>query len=46
MALSHSSLRFQHAKLKEGELVFKDKNPTDCVWDRSELEKMIIVRGY
>lgn len=46
MALSHASLRFQHAVLKEKNgLVFKDKNPSDCVWDREELEKMIMVRG-
>jgi len=46
MALSHNSLRFQHAVLKEKTgLVFKDKNPTDCVWDKAELEKMIMVRG-
>ena len=46
MALSHASLRFQHAVLKEKDgLVFKDKNAWDCVWDREELEKMIIVRG-
>lgn len=46
MALSHASLRFQHAVLKEKNgLVFKDKNAWDCTWQREELEKMIIVRG-
>lgn len=47
MALSHTSLRFQHAVLKEKNgLVFKDKNAIDCVWTKDALEKMIIVRGY
>lgn len=47
MALSHTSLRFQHAVLKEKNgLVFKDKNAIDCVWTRDALEKMVIVRGF
>lgn len=47
MALSHTSLRFQHAVLKDKEdLVFKDKAPKDCEWTREALEKMVIVRGF
>lgn len=47
MALSHTSLRFQHAVLKEKEgLVFKDKAPKDCEWTKEALEKMVIVRGF
>jgi hypothetical protein len=47
MALSHTSLRFQHAVLKEKDgLVFKDKAPKDCEWTREALEKMVIVRGF
>lgn len=45
MALSHTSLRFQHAVLKEG-VVFKDKAPKDCEWTKEALEKMVIVRGF
>lgn len=45
LALTYN-LKFQHAVLfnKTG-LMIKDKNPTDCVWDKEELEKMIITRG-
>lgn len=46
MSLSHTSLRFQHAVLKEKDVVFKDKNATDCEWTREALEKMVMVRGY
>lgn len=47
MALSHTSLRFQHAVLKEKDgLVFKDKAPKDCEWTKEALEKMVIVRGF
>ena len=47
MALSHTSLRFQHAVLKEKNgLVFKDKAPKDCEWTKEALEKMVIVRGF
>ena len=47
MALSHTSLRFQHAVLKDKDgLVFKDKAPIDCTWTKEALEKMVIVRGF
>ena len=46
MALSGTSLRFHHAVLKNKEtLEFKAKQPTDCVWDKSTLEDMVLVRG-
>lgn len=46
MALTHK-LKFQHAVLfDKTDLVFKDKNPDSCVWDKAELEKMIITRGF
>lgn len=45
MALTYK-LKFQHATLyNKGNLVFKDKNPTDCVWDKEDLQKMVITRG-
>ncbi len=45
MALTYK-LKFQHATLfHKGDLVFKDKNPTDCCWDKETLEKMVITRG-
>lgn len=45
LALTYN-LKFQHAVLfnKQG-LVIKDKNPTDCVWDKAALEQMVITRG-
>ena len=45
LALTYN-LKFQHAVLfnKQG-LVTKDKNPTDCVWDKATLEQMVITRG-
>ena len=47
MALSHTSLRFQHAVLKDKDgLVFKDKAPINCTWTKEALEKMVIVRGF
>ena len=46
LALTYK-LKFQHAVLyNKTDLVFKDKDPVSCVWDRSALEKMIITRGY
>ena len=46
LALTYN-LKFQHAVLfnKSG-LVFKDKDAITCTWDKAELEKMIITRGY
>lgn len=45
LALTYN-LKFQHAVLfnKDG-LMIKDKNPTDCVWDKAALEQMVITRG-
>ena len=46
MALSGTSLKFHHAILKNKEtLEFKAKQPTDCVWDKSALEEMVLTRG-
>ncbi len=46
LALTYN-LKFQHAVLfNKRDLVFKDKDATECTWDKSELEKMIITRGY
>lgn len=46
LALTHK-LKFQHAVLyNKADLVFKDKDPVSCVWDRDVLEKMVITRGY
>lgn len=46
MALSGTSLKFHHAVLKNKEtLEFKAKQPTDCVWDKSTLEEMVLTRG-
>lgn len=45
MALTYK-LKFQHAVLNNKvDLVFKDKNPDSCTWDREVLEGMIITRG-
>ena len=46
LALSATNLKFQHAVLKDrGNIEFKPKNPTDCTWDKEELEKLVITRG-
>ena len=46
LALTASKLRFQHATLKnKGNLEFKAKNPSECVWDESTLKEMTLVRG-
>ena len=46
LALTYK-LKFQHAVLfNKTDLVFKDKDPISCVWDRADLEKMVITRGY
>lgn len=46
LALTYK-LKFQHAVLyNKSDLVFKDKDPISCVWDKEVLEKMIITRGY
>lgn len=46
MALTHK-LKFQHAVLSNpSDLVFKDKEPTDCTWDKAVLEQLVITRGY
>lgn len=48
MALTNK-LKFQHAVLHsiyDDDIVFKDKNPDSCVWERSALEDMVITRGF
>lgn len=46
LALTYN-LKFQHAVLFEkSDLIFKDKDATECTWDKEELEKMIITRGF
>ena len=46
LALTKGNLKFQHATLlNKGQLEFKPKNPTDCTWDRSALNEMVITRG-
>ena len=46
LALTYK-LKFQHAVLyNKSDLVFKDKDPISCTWDREVLEKMVITRGY
>ena len=42
-----AKLKFQHAVLfdKTG-LVLKDKDATECTWDKEELDKLFITRGY
>ena len=46
LALTYK-LKFQHAVLfDKSDLVFKDKDPISCSWDREALEKMVITRGY
>ena len=46
LALTYN-LKFQHAVLfNKRDLIFKDKDATECTWDKAELEKMIITRGY
>lgn len=46
LALTYK-LKFQHAVLfNKSDLVFKDKDPISCTWDRAALEKMVITRGY
>lgn len=46
LALTYK-LKFQHAILfNKEDLVFKDKDATSCTWDKEELEKMVITRGY
>lgn len=46
LALSATNMKFQHAVLKDrGNIEFKPKNPTDCTWDKEELEKLVITRG-
>lgn len=46
LALTYK-LKFQHAVLfNQTTLAFKDKDPVSCSWDRADLEKMVITRGY
>jgi len=46
LALTKSNLKFQHAVLQnKGVLEFKSKNPTDCTWDKTALQDMVITRG-
>ena len=46
LALTASKLKFQHATLKnKGNLEFKAKNPSECVWDEDTLKEMTLTRG-
>lgn len=46
LALTKGNLKFQHATLlNKGEMGFKAKHPTECTWDRSVLDDMVLVRG-
>jgi hypothetical protein len=46
LALTASKLKFQHATLKnKGNLEFKAKNPSECVWEESILKEMTLTRG-
>ena len=46
LALTASKLKFQHATLKnKGNLEFKAKNPSECVWDEDVLKDMTLTRG-
>ena len=46
LALTASKLKFQHATLKnKGNLEFKAKNPSECVWDENILKEMTLTRG-
>jgi ATP-dependent DNA ligase len=46
LALTASKLKFQHATLKnKGNLEFKAKNPSECVWDEDILKEMTLTRG-
>ena len=42
-----AKLKFQHAVLaNRNGLVVKDKDATECTWDKSALEQLVITRGY
>ena len=46
LALTASKLKFQHATLKnKGNLEFKAKNPSECVWEEDILKEMTLTRG-
>ena len=46
LALTASKLKFQHATLKnKGNLEFKAKNPSECIWDEDVLKDMTLTRG-
>lgn len=46
LALTASKLKFQHATLKnKGNLEFKAKNPSECVWEEDALKEMTLTRG-
>jgi ATP-dependent DNA ligase len=46
LALTASKLKFQHATLKnKGNLEFKAKNPSECVWEEDTLKEMTLTRG-
>lgn len=45
LALTSGKLKFQHATLKDKNLTFKAKNPSECVWDEDVLKEMTLTRG-
>ena len=45
LALTSGKLKFQHATLKDKNLSFKAKNPSECVWDENILKEMTLTRG-
>ena len=45
LALTAGKLKFQHATLKDKNLSFKAKNPSECVWDEEVLNEMTLTRG-
>ena len=44
LALTGNNLKFQHATLKNKNLEFKKKNPSECTWEEV-LQDMILTRG-
>ena len=45
LALTGNNLKFQHATLKNKNLEFKNKNPSECTWEEEVLQDMILTRG-
>ena len=45
LALTAGKLKFQHATLRDKNLSFKAKNPSECVWDEDALKEMTLTRG-